>query len=297
MIQYLQNENIDKERWDQCIKRSFNGLIYGYSWYLDIMADNWDALVDENYDIIFPLSVRKRFGKEFLIQPSFTSQLGIFSGKILPAEIIQKYLGSIPRKLHYGKIHLNTFNKINPENYKASQGIIFEMDLINDYEGISGNYRTNLSELLKKTNKIFISKNINPEEIIRLVNEQGRKKLSRREYDDLPRLKRIVYMAIYKGLAAMYGAFNDKNELIGGAIFLISHKKAILHFITVNNEFTRNHIRAKLIDTFIRDNAGKHLTLAINYLQDAKNAKIYEGFGAIQTSFPVISFGRIPWII
>ena len=44
-IQYLSHEQIDKAKWDQCIDNASNGLIYAYSFYLDTMADNWDALV------------------------------------------------------------------------------------------------------------------------------------------------------------------------------------------------------------------------------------------------------------
>ena len=37
-IQYLVHKDIDKQKWDDCITRSANGLIYGYSFYLDHMA-------------------------------------------------------------------------------------------------------------------------------------------------------------------------------------------------------------------------------------------------------------------
>jgi hypothetical protein len=44
-IKYLQHKEIDKAKWDACITNAPNGLIYGYSFYLDCMAKHWDALV------------------------------------------------------------------------------------------------------------------------------------------------------------------------------------------------------------------------------------------------------------
>ena len=48
-IEYLTEKNINKKKWDHCISNATNGLIYGYSYYLDYMADHWDALVLNDY--------------------------------------------------------------------------------------------------------------------------------------------------------------------------------------------------------------------------------------------------------
>ena len=44
-LQYLHRTQIDTQKWDQCITNAANGLLYAHSFYLDHMADNWDALV------------------------------------------------------------------------------------------------------------------------------------------------------------------------------------------------------------------------------------------------------------
>ena len=44
-ITYLTYHQINKPKWDACIDKAADGLIYGYSFYLDAMAKNWDALV------------------------------------------------------------------------------------------------------------------------------------------------------------------------------------------------------------------------------------------------------------
>ena len=55
-IYYLKNKDIDLDKWNECIKNSFNGIVYAYSWYLDIVNEEWEALVDENYTRVMPLT-------------------------------------------------------------------------------------------------------------------------------------------------------------------------------------------------------------------------------------------------
>ena len=45
MVQYIQQKNIDRIKYDACIQQAKNSRIFAYSWYLDIVADNWDVLV------------------------------------------------------------------------------------------------------------------------------------------------------------------------------------------------------------------------------------------------------------
>ena len=60
MIQYLKNNEIDIEKYDNCIKSSLNSRIYAFSWYLNIVADNWDVLVLNDYEAVMPLPFLKR---------------------------------------------------------------------------------------------------------------------------------------------------------------------------------------------------------------------------------------------
>ena len=51
---YLKNKHIDFVKWDKCINNAYNGSIYGYSWFLNIVCPNWDAIVYDNYKAVFP---------------------------------------------------------------------------------------------------------------------------------------------------------------------------------------------------------------------------------------------------
>ena len=78
-IRFLKNNQVNKQRWDDCIDHCLNGLIYAKSIYLDCMSPGWYALIHEDYDWVMPLTSRSKFGISYLYQPPFTQQLGVFA--------------------------------------------------------------------------------------------------------------------------------------------------------------------------------------------------------------------------
>ena len=105
-IQYLQRHQVDTTKWDHCMDNSSNGLIYGYSFYLDHMSKNWDALVMGDYEAVMPLTWNKKYGIHYLYQPFFAAQLGIFGTGLSPITI-RSFLAAIPAKFKYWDFYLN----------------------------------------------------------------------------------------------------------------------------------------------------------------------------------------------
>ncbi len=101
-IQYLTQQQIDKTKWDHCIADAPNGLIYGYSFYLDHMAKHWDALMLNDYEAVMPLTWNKKYGIHYLYQPFLTAQLGVF-GKNITEEQVENFIQAIPSKFRLSK--------------------------------------------------------------------------------------------------------------------------------------------------------------------------------------------------
>ena len=137
MMRHLRHDEIDKKKWDDCIRSSFNGIIYAYSWYLDVVCEDWESLVENDYERVFPLTGKRKYGISYLYQPFFTQQLGVFSKSILSAEVVEEFLKAIPAKYRYIETNLNTLNKIDSDGFKVEPQRNFELDLIHSYENIS----------------------------------------------------------------------------------------------------------------------------------------------------------------
>src|SRR5215212_843413 len=99
-IQYFTQQEIDKRKWDACIGQANNGLVYGYSYYLDHMAKHWDALVLNDYEAVMPLTWNRKYGFYYIYQPFACALLGVF-GKGVNASLLHTFLTAIPRRFKY----------------------------------------------------------------------------------------------------------------------------------------------------------------------------------------------------
>ncbi len=288
MIRYLKHPEVDINKWNQCIDNSFNGLIYAHSWYLSMVNENWEALVENDYERVFPLTTRRKLGMDYLFQPRFTQQLGIFSKSLLTEEVVQNFLDAIPSKFKHIDINLNTFNKLDQAARSTTLWLNHELDMISPYEKLASAYSSNLKRNLKKAtaSKISVIKNIKPDYIINIFKSNKGKQLIALHDNDYQLLKRLVYLMIYKGVAETVGAFDENNELCAGAIFVYSKKKVIFYFSATNELAKASAAMPLLIDTFIRENSGKHLTLDFEGSNDPNLARFYKGFGAKELYYP-----------
>jgi len=299
MISYVQYNDIDKDKWDQCIKQSFNGNICAYSWYLEAVANEWDALIEDEYERVFPLTFRKKMGICYLYQPFFTQQLGVFSKSILTQAVTEQFIENIPSKFKYIEINLNAFNKLDSDRYKIIPFLNHELDLISDHKSLYKNYAQNTKRNIQKAHKqdVSIVKNIKPDEIIELFRENKGKIIKQLSDLDYLSLKRIVYTCLYKGKAQVYGAYTDHNTLCAGAIFVISHKKAVLLFTATNDIAKKNGAMFSLIDHFIKSHSQSHLTLDFEGSNDPNLARFYKSFNSNEVHYSHLKIDRLNPII
>ena len=299
MIRYLKHEEIDKLKWDKCIRDSFNGNIYGWSWYLDIVHQNWEALVEDDYIRIFPLTGNVRVGIHYLFQPFFAQQLGIFSRNILNAEIIGDFLTAIPKQFKLIQIRLNTHNKLDNQPFEHLIHRNFELDLIPTYDRLQRNYSTNTKRNLKKADeaKLMLMRNIRPEDVVEMFRKNRGRTISQWNDREYQRLIKLVYAGIYRGQAKLYGAYTHDNELVAGAIFMKSHGKLVFLFSGTSSLGRDNHALSFILDQVIREYASGPLVLDFEGSDNDNLARFYKGFGSKETGYPGITINRLPLVV
>lgn len=287
MIRYIKNSDIDTDKWDDCIRQSFNGIIYAYAWYLDIVHENWDALVEEDYERVMPLPVSSKFGVSYIFQPFFVQQLGVFSKPILTPGIVQDFIEKIPTKFKMIDINLNSFNTVDRKLYDTLPNKNFVLDLINKYPTLSKKYATNTKRNLKKSlkNNLSLVKGIKPESLIQLFKDNKGKALGSWGEDEYQRLNRLMYMAIYKGKGLVYGIFGEHNQLCAGAFFLKSHNRLIFLFSATNSLAKETAAMTFLIDSVIQEFSPGKLVLDFEGSNDKNLARFYRGFGAKEVEY------------
>ena len=297
-ILYLhKNSMIDKHLWDKCISTSFNGIVYAYSWYLDIISPDWEAIINEDYTIIMPLTHRKKHGINYLAHHFSAQQLGIFSSFKLNDEIIRAFFQKIPKKFKWIDINVNSFNPISLDDFQKKERITFLLDLIEPYENLKKKYSTNNVRNLKKAvkNKITINQTVTPNELIFLLKENEEKlKLKEADYHFF---RKLIVAGLQRGIGKIYGAYTAENTLCATAYFLTSNNRSIYLFASSSVLGKEKKAMFCLIDKFIQDNAGTNTTLDFEGSNIDGIARFYRNFGANPSIYWNIKRNTLPWIL
>jgi len=299
MIKYLKYEHIDKDKWDACVDEAFNGTIYAYSWYLDVVCEEWEGLVEGDYERIFPINFKRKMGVGIIYQPFFTQQLGLISKTELTPGVVNEFLKAIPSKYKLIDLNLNIYNKPDLPDFNYTPQVNHELDLISDYETLRKNYSSNTKRNLVKAEAggLSITRGIKPDEVIDLFRQNRGKDIKVLKDDHYLKLKRLIYTCIYKGIGSVYGVYSGNNALCAAAVFIESKRKSIFIFSGLSDEGREKRAMFFLVDNFIRENAGMHLTLDFDGSNDEALSRFYKGFGSNRIDFVRISRNMLPPLI
>ena len=101
MIRYQTHRELDFDKWIHAYQAE-HSLIYGFSWYLDAICDDWDGLVMNDYEAVFPLPKRKKGGVPYVYQ--LLIKLGLFAAnKNLK---IDDFINAIPSHFQYVEMNV-----------------------------------------------------------------------------------------------------------------------------------------------------------------------------------------------
>ncbi len=299
MIRYLRHDQIDKTLWDEAIRRSVNGIVYAYSWFLDTVCPGWDALVTEEYQSVFPLTHNSKFWIKYLYQPYFTQQLGVFSRNHLTDALVHEFLEAIPAKYRLTEISLNSLNKVDPELYPGKMRINLELDLILPYDQIADKYSQNARRNLKKAdmNHLRLIRKPDPDELITLFRENYGRKEENLKFRHYEILRSLMIHALHNNLGMTIGAGLPGKGMSAGVFFLFDKTRRIFHFAASSKEGRDAGSMTMLIDSFIRENAQQPLILDFEGSDDENVARFYKGFGAREVPYYMVKINRLPGIV
>ncbi|MBC7695239.1 MAG: hypothetical protein H7141_07330 [Burkholderiales bacterium] len=291
-LRYIKHRNIDLKKWDQTILNSEISFVFAQSFYLNATCPNWDALVIGDYESVFPVTSKTKFGYRYLPQPPFTSQLGTY-GKIT-LEIEQLFYQYILEHFTLIDLEINSTNQLRSELITTKNTFIIEY--AKGYK-FNQNTKRNIAkasdafsvELVKSKDILSLSQRLlNPF----LENEVGLAKSTVLLLDDL------LNNAIQAGQLFTFKVIG-KDQTI----------KALAHFIS--NDKHALYLKGTNFDK--ADNSGSmHLIMnhAIDFFADRARifdfgggsnseglANFYKGLGGEKMDYGFLRVNRLPWLI
>lgn len=298
MIKYLQHEEIDKEKWDDCINLSPQGLVYALSWYLDAVHPGWEVLVENDYEVVFLLTSGKKFGINYLYQPFFSQKLGAFSRKPGENIDIDPFLEVLRERFRYVDIKLNRANRISRKEFKVDMNTNIELDLSDDLETIRNKYSKNAIRNLKKFNgeNIILNEETDSNFLIRMFRANMGRALPKIRDIHYSGLKKVMDTAFDKGTGRMLVAKSQKDKFLAGAFFITYRNRAVFLFSANTEEGREKRAMYGIIDSFIAEKAEEKMILDFEGSNEENLARFYKSFGGKNFDYPGLRINRLPWI-
>ncbi|MCX8019616.1 MAG: hypothetical protein N2747_03870 [Chitinophagaceae bacterium] len=295
-IQYILHKDIERNKWDNCILHSPNGLIYGFSYYLDIVCDEWDALVYNDYEAVMPLPRKKKWGIQYLFQPFVTAQLGIFGDK-LTVSLMEEFIRSVPSSFRVTEIPLNFGNTVLAERLSFRLRNNFVLNLNRSYSEIRKRYNENLKRNIRKaeTSSFEWHKEIGIEQVLAIALPQM-KKYEKNVEEKFNRFQKL-FAFLHQKKQATSCAVSIKQKILSVCVFFFSHNRAY-YILAANLPESRNTGTSHtLIDCFIREHAEENLLLDFEGSDISTLASFYQSFGACNEPFPYLQVNKLPFFM
>ena len=285
MVNYhlLQHDEIDKDLWDYSLEKSLNPLIYATSWYLDTVSPNWQAIVSEDYQTIFPVTVKRKLGINIILQPPFAQQLGIFSPKWVSPEDATAIFKLIP----YPILALNHHSgMVYPGVKKFQPRPNYILPLDRTHAKLEANYQPNCKRNLKKAAREGLTFNttVDVQNFTRFIKEHGRFAISE---GNLQKLDNVAQASISKEVGFIATVLNRQGDLLSMAFFLNKFNRVtFFHGVSTPEGFLKKSMFF-LIDEVIKIYSDSRVTLDFEGSANAGIARFYKGFGAFNECYHV----------
>lgn len=147
-VKRVNRREVDYKKWDHTIEHAVNSLPYAYSWYLDSVTDDWEAIIINDYEFVLPLPFTRILRAfKYYKQPLFCQQLGPFGSDIPSPFILKQILENLPKNpirlnLNFSVdiVIPNDYTYLNPKKH-INQIINLDRDLNTILHNFKGNQR------------------------------------------------------------------------------------------------------------------------------------------------------------
>jgi uncharacterized protein YfcZ (UPF0381/DUF406 family) len=288
-IQYLLHHQIDKKKWDDCIDTAINGLIYGYSFYLDAMAKNWCALILNDYEMVMPLPWNKKFCITYLYTPNFLQQLGIFSKIIITEQTVNAFVSAVKKKFKFAELFVNfKIGEAQPN---------FILPLHQSFDLIQQGYKNDLKKNLKHAAKFSLTYKKADDfiEAIDIYKRHYADRVLHVKQKDYSNFSRVCEVAKKKGFLQIRKVFDEKQEVLAIALFFKDKRRLYNVMSSVTQKGRQCEANHYLFNNLIQEFSGEKIVLDFEGSSIPGIASFYKLFGGINEPYFFIRYNNLPW--
>lgn len=295
-IHLYDSQNIDPEKWDNCIAKHANGLIYAQYQYLGQLTKHWSAIIIGNYQSILPLPWNTKWGIRYYQAIPFVQQLGLI-GKIDKNQLPQ-ILEMVKKFARYGDVFFNFSNQdfVNQLAIKEKTNLV--LDLSRPYSSIAKNYKKDLIQNIEKSKKKHPIYQENPvfTGILDCYQEQYGKRFNWIKAYDFNQLSKVLSEYQTQQQCIVREAVEQTTgELLAGAILLKDDKRIYLLINAITTKGRQNSSNHFLIDRIIHEFSESNLLLDFEGSEITGVKEFYNNFQPMNQPYFQYHHNLLPW--
>lgn len=299
MISFLNRGEIDETKWNECIQSSAARLPYGFTWYLDSVAEHWDGLVYNDYEAVFPLVWRRRFLIHYLFQPHFTQQLGVFSKQQPDEGLLAAMLDAIPARFRFIEINLNHTNSVRHHAFEVLPRTNLILPLTGAYETLSQGYHENARRNISKAQKqrLHTRSNLTPETATEFFKANTGVKIPEVGEYVYEHFHQLMNAVLQRKMGEVMGVFDENDNLYATGFFVITGSRILNLLPSIDDEGKDVGAGFYMVDHIIRRYAGSGKVLDFEGSMIPSIARFYKSFGAQEQTYWRLRCNRLPWLV
>ncbi len=288
-ILILPANTIEQDKWDRCIAKHANGLIYSRYDYLDNICDNWHGIVIGDYKAVMPLPWRKKYGFRYFYTPPFIQQLGI-TGDTEDIDL-EMLVRKIRQFAWYGDLMFNFSNTHLAGLVKARQKTNFIISLNNGYDNIYEAYSHDLKQTLQKKHTSLVYTVEDDYQAAIISYQQNYASRMPHISEDCFSRFTLLCKQLFKEGNCIVRSVRNENDTILSNVLLLKDNKRIYHLLnTTIAEGRQLHSNHLLIDQLLREWSGKDLIFDFEGSELEGVKAFYKKFGGY--SQPYFHYSR-----
>ena len=296
-VKLIPQAEIDKVKWNSCVHYANNGNVFGYMWYLNNTAKDWDGIVEGDYESVFPITWKETgFPKQKVFyQPELIREMGPYTINAISRKRIQNLLEAIPDTYKKVDIALSEqIGKVEETDFTTLEKYNHQLLLSNKYEEIVDQYDSNFLRLLEKSvdAQLRPSGTLKPEKLIAFFKEHDANTLG--DEQNYHAFLRIMYNVLHRGWGFASGVEDADRELVAVAFYIYSHNKIMRLFSAESPIGKASGAMAYSLDLLVRTHAGRPLILDYNALN---NNTITKGMNAQENIYYQLQRDKRKWKI
>ncbi|MFN5418557.1 MAG: hypothetical protein ACK5B9_15975 [Flavobacteriia bacterium] len=223
-MRFIQSNELNKKKWDELIQ---NSNYFSYSYFLDAVAKNWGAYVDENYTKGLAVCFNQTMGIKILYPP--------FLGRC--AEMINlsekekvEILNQIQKDFKIGDLNLES---------EIKSGLVCVKKVFQTYNPSLKQNTLSKRMLKKATESNFTIKEADFSKVLKIIYAELSQKVKELTSDNQDRLSNFIKELDFQNKLISLGIFNVNTELDGGLLFF-EGKDKITYITGACNADSRN---------------------------------------------------------